>query len=208
MSSAQTNDATNAVANATDVAAGTNAMTNAVEPMLIIASTNSTMATGGTNHPAAPRQREKITIHSEGPYQMDLNDRWVTYQDRVRVTDRQMVMTCGWLMANLPEHGEHLTNIVAQTNVVGDFVDDKNQKWHVTGDKGVYAWHVQDGVTNETITLTGNPPQIEEGEATNTMTGDAIIYNIVTKKVTITNPTSVFYQTNSPTGTNSLTPKI
>src|SRR5580698_5678374 len=138
---AQTNDATNAVANTTDVSASTgiNAMTNAVEPMLIIASTNSTMATGGTNHPAAPRQREKITIHSEGPYQMDLNDRWVTYQDRVRVTDRQMVMTCEWLLANLPEHGEHITNIVAQTNVVGDFVDEKNQKWHVTGDKGVYA---------------------------------------------------------------------
>jgi lipopolysaccharide export system protein LptA len=211
ISAAQTNDATNAVANTTGVVAGadTNVMTNAVEPMPIIASTNATLAATETNHPAASHTREKITIHSEGPYQMDLNNRWITYQDRVCVIDRQMVMTCEWLMANLPQPGEHITNIVAQTNVVGDFVDDKNQKWHVTGDKGVYAYHVQNGVTNETITLTGNPPEIEEGPATNTMTGDAIIYNLITKKVRIENPTSVFwYETNAPAGTNSLAPKI
>ncbi len=211
ISAAQTNDATNTVANTNDVTASaiTNATTNAVEPMPAVTSTNAALATTETNHPAASRQREKITIHSEGPYQMDLNNHWVTYQDRVRVTDRQLIMTCEWLMANFPFHGEHITNIVAQTNVVGDFVDDENQKWHVTGDKGVYAYHVQDGVTNETITLTGNPPQIEEGASTNTMTGDAIIYNLITKKVRIDNPTSVFwYETNSPAGTNSLAPKI
>ena len=211
ISAAQTNDVTNDVANVTNVLAGaiTNATTNAVETMPTVTSTNATMAMTETNRPAASRQREKITIHSEGPYQMDLNAHWVTYQDHVRVTDKQMVMTCEWLLANLPFHGEHITNIVAQTNVVGDFVDEKNQKWHVTGDKGVYAWHVQDGVTNETITLTGNPPQIEQGSSTNTMTGDAIIYNLITKKVRIDNPTTVFwYQTNSPAGTNSLGPKI
>jgi lipopolysaccharide export system protein LptA len=209
ISSAQTNDMGNAAAG---VMAGgvTNATTNAVEPAPAITPANSIPELAGTNQPAVSRpQKEKITIHSEGPYQMDLNNRWITYQDRVRVIDRQMVMTCEWLMANLPQPGEHITNIVAQTNVVGDFVDDKNQKWHVTGDRGVYAYHVQDGVTNETITLTGNPPEIEEGPDTNTMTGDAIIYNIVTKKVTIQNPTSVFwYQTNAPAGTNSMAPKI
>ncbi|HTR41767.1 MAG TPA: LptA/OstA family protein [Pseudomonadales bacterium] len=206
ISAAQTNDITNTVAGATaDLT--TNATTNAVAEMPALASTNS--ITAGTNHPAASRPKEKITIHSEGPYEMDLNNRWITYQDRVRVTDQQMVMTCDWLMANLPQNNEHITNIVAQTNVIGDFTDDKNQKWHVTGDKGVYAYHVVDGVTNETITLTGNPPQIQEGQDTNTMTGDAIVYNIVTKKVTIKNPTSVFwYGTNSVAGTNSMAPKF
>jgi lipopolysaccharide export system protein LptA len=218
VSAAQTNEMTNAAANVT-ISAITNATTNAVEQMPAMMPTNSSPAlaktnlvdtSAKTNQPAASRpQREKITIHSEGPYQMDLNERWVTYQDRVRMTAGQMVMTCEWLLANLPQGSEHITNIVAQTNVIGDFIDEKNQKWHVTGDKGVYAYHVVDGVTNETLTLTGNPPEIEEGLDTNTMTGDAIIYNLVTRKVTIQNPTSVFwYATNSPAGTNSIAPRF
>jgi lipopolysaccharide transport protein LptA len=212
ISSAQTNDMTNAIAGVTNVTADivTNITTNAVAQMPAIAPTNSTAVMVETNHPAASRPpRVKMTIHSEGPYQMDLNDRWITYQDHVQVTEGQMTMKCEWLMANLPLGTEHITNIVAQTNVVGDFIDNKNRKWHATGDKGVYTYHVQDGVTNETVTLTGNPPEIQEGEETNTMTGDAIIYDLVTKKVTIPNPTSTFWHdTNSPAGTNSFAPKI
>jgi lipopolysaccharide export system protein LptA len=209
---AQTNDMTNAVTGATNITPDivTNITTNATAQIAAITPTNSTSAMTKTNHPAVSRpQRVKMTIHSEGPYQMDLNGHWATYQDHVRVTEGQMVMTCEWLLANLPEHGEHITNIVAMTNVVGDFVDNKNRKWHVTGDKGVYAYHAENGVTNETVTLTGNPPEIQEGEDTNTMTGDAIIYDAVTKKVNIKNPTSVYwYETNSPAGTNSFAPKI
>jgi len=163
-----------------------------------------------TNAPAASKPaREKITIHSDGLYQLDLVNRVTTYQYHVSVTGQQWKMTCEWLMANLPQNGEHITNIVAQTNVVGDFFDEKNQRWHVTGDKGVYAFHVQNGVTNETVTLTGHPPRIEEGPNTNTMTGDVIIYNMMTKLVTMSNVTSTFFPgTNSPAGTNSLGPNI
>ena len=32
---------------------------------------------------------------------------------------------------------------------------------HATGDKAVYDYSVQNGVTNETVTLTGNPQQVE-----------------------------------------------
>lgn len=212
ISSAQTNDMTNVVAGVTNVTADivTNITTNAVASIAAMTPTNSTASMSETNHPAASRPpRVKMTIHSDGPYQMDLNGHWITYQDHVQVTEGQMTMKCEWLMANLPLGNEHITNIVAQTNVVGDFIDNKNQKWHATGDKGVYAYHVQDGVTNETVTLTGNPPEIQEGQETNTMTGDAIIYDLVTKKVTIPNPTSTFWhETNSPAGTNSFAPKI
>lgn len=219
ISAAQTNDTTNATAGATNVTANvvTNIATNVVEQMPAVAPTNSASpladtnqadALAGTNHPAAARPRQKIAIHSEGPFQMDPNEHWITYQDHVSVTGNQWKMTCEWLMSDLPEHGQP-TNIVAQTNVVGDFIDFKNRKWHATGDKGVYAYHVQDGVTNETVTLTGNPPEIQEGQDTNTMTGDAIIYDLVTKKVTIPNPTSVFWHdTNAPAGTNGFAPKI
>ena len=45
---------------------------------------------------------------------------------------------------------------------------------HATGDKAVYDYDVQDGVTNETVTLTGNP-QVENAQGR--MTGDPIIWD-------------------------------
>ena len=199
---AQTNVSTNTVVD-TNAVVITKAVvnTNAVNAILALVTTNSPPPP--TNLPAAPKTgMEKITIHSDGPSYIDLNGRWTTYQDHVSAAGSQWKMTCEWLMANLPQTGGP-TNIVAQTNVVGDFTDDRNQKWHVTGEKGVYDFHVQNGMTNETVTLTGNPPTVEEGPNTNTMIGDAIIYDVVTKRVTIRNPTANFWRaTNAPTGTN------
>jgi len=215
LSAAQTNEVAGTDTNAAAEVI-TNATTNVLELTPVMPSTNSSPVTktnlvdtsAKTNRPAAAGPREKITIHSEGPFQMDLNAYWITYQDHVSVKGTGWKMTCEWLKSDLPLSGQP-TNIVAQTNVIGDFVDNKNRKWHATGDKGVYAFHVQDGVTNETVTLTGNPPEIQEGEETNTMSGDAIVYDVVTKKVNIKNPTSVFwYETNSATGTNLFAPKF
>lgn len=196
--------------------AQTNATITAGEHMMALpsadsspapAATNTPAASSATNAPARPA-REKVTINSD-VLQADFAHRVTTYQDHVSVTGDQWKMTCEWLMANLPEHGEHITNIVAQTNVVGDFQDEKNQRWHVTGDLGVYAFHILNGVTNETVTLWGNPARIEEGPDTNTMVGNVIIYNLMTKFVTMSNVTSTFFTgTNSPTGTNSLGPNI
>src|SRR5215469_12783284 len=85
---------TNGMAGAdTNAAAGvtTNAITNATELMPVLmptnlfaasAQTNLVDASAKTNHPAS-RPRQKITIHSEGPFQMDLNQHWITYQDHV-----------------------------------------------------------------------------------------------------------------------------
>ena len=72
-------------------------------------------------------------------------------------------------MANMPQNGEHVTNIVAKTNVVIDFTDEKGQKSHATGRKGVYFYHVENGVTNETVTLTGTPeqePELDQAQET------------------------------------------
>jgi lipopolysaccharide export system protein LptA len=187
---AQTNDMTNVITNAT---------TNMVGQIPAMTRTNSTSATGETNHPAASRPKEKITIHSDGAEHISLLGHWATYQDHVFVTGDRWKMTCEWLLANLPQTGGP-TNIVAETNVIGDFLDEKDQKWHVTGDKGVYAYHVVNGVTNETVTLTGHPPRVEEGADTNTMTGDVIIYDVIAKLVTVTNSTGVFWNNHSENG--------
>jgi lipopolysaccharide export system protein LptA len=171
---------------------------------------NEILALVTTNHPAAPTNtapkmpRGPTTITADGPANFDLNGHWVTYADHVVVSDAQTKLTCEWLMANLPQGGEHATNVVAETNVVVDFTDEKGQQTHATGDKAVYSYHVENGITNETVTLTGNPPKLQQGN--NVMTGTAIIWDRGTGHVTIEHPNGVFWQsTNSPSGTNSAT---
>ena len=70
--------------------------------------------------------------------------------------DPEIKLHCEWLVADLPQTGGASTNIVAETNVVIDATDDKGQKMHATGDKAVYVYAVENGVTNEMVTLTGH----------------------------------------------------
>lgn len=130
-----------------------------------------------------PKPRPPTRIEAEGPADFDLTGRRMIYRDHVRVDDPEMKLSCEWLAADLPPDGGHVTNIVAETNVVIDFADEKGQPYHATGDKAAYFYHVQGGVTNETITLTGNPAQIED--ALGTQTGDEIIFDRVNNRVSI-----------------------
>jgi len=87
-----------------------------------------------------------------------------------------MKLTCALLIADLPQSGGHVSHIVAETNVVIDAMDSKGQTMHATSDKAVYIYNVQDGVTNETVTLTGNPqPQVENAQGT--MVADVIVWD-------------------------------
>ena len=179
--------------------AQTNVNTNGVDAILALVT---------TNPPAPPPARftqthGPITIEAMGPAVFDWNSHWATYSDNVRVTNGEMTMTCEWLKTDLPQNGEQVTNITAETNVLIDFTDQKGQVTHATGDKAVYYFHVQDGVTNETITLTGNPPIVRQG--LNHISGDAIIYNLMTGLVNVNGPVQGAFwpDTNSVAGTNS-----
>lgn len=162
------------------------------------------------NHPGEPKVAHgPLKINADGPTVFDMNHHYVTYTENVVVTDPQMKLTCEWLEANLPQNGEHMTNIVARTNVVMDFTDEKGQKTRATGDRAVYYFHVENGVTNETVTLTANPPGKPKVEqAQNTMTGDAIIWDRATDQVRVTGHFKGAYwqNTNSPAGTNNTKP--
>jgi lipopolysaccharide transport protein LptA len=159
------------------------------------------------DHSGAPKiARGPLKINAEGPTAFDLNHHFVTYTENVVVTDPQMKLTCEWLQANLPVNGGRMTNIVAQTNVVMDFTDEKGQKTRATGDQAVYYFHVENGITNETVTLTANPPgKPKVVQEQNTMTGDAIIWDRTTDQVRVTGHFQGIYlpNTNSPAGTNS-----
>jgi lipopolysaccharide export system protein LptA len=108
----------------------------------------------------------------------DLSGHEAIYRGQVRVDDPQMKLACERLVADIPQSGGRVNHIVAETNVVIDFTDDKGQTNHVTCDKAVYVLKVQDGVTNETTTLTGNPqPRMENAQGT--QAGDVIIWSRV-----------------------------
>lgn len=176
--------------NTNAAASGTNAAGQILAPMT-------------TNAPAEPKPpRGPTVIEADGPADFDLTAREVIYHDHVRVDDPEMKLTCERLTANLPEAGERMTNIVAETNVVIDFSDEKGRPVHATGDKAIYCFRVQDGVTNETVTLSGNP-QVEN--ALGTQTGDEIVWDRANNRITIPrNARMVFHQNlnSAMSGTN------
>ena len=102
-----------------------------------------------------------------------------------------MKLACEQLIADVPQAGGHVNHIVAETNVVIDFTDNKGQTNHATGDKAVYVYQEQGGVTNETITLTGNP-QMENAQGT--LTGDAIVWDRQNNHLSASNQKMIFRQ--------------
>jgi lipopolysaccharide export system protein LptA len=146
------------------------------------------------------------TLISSRVADFDLNARHAIYSGDVHVTDPQMKLTCEWLIADLPQSGR-VNHIVAETNVVIDFTQN-NETTHATGEKAVYNFAVENGATNETVTLTGNP-QVDgvRGGMTYTNWADTIIWNradngirMINQHISILRPEKTA-QTNLPPGT-------
>jgi lipopolysaccharide transport protein LptA len=174
----------------------TNTNTNAVNEILALVTTNAPAA-----QPSSPGAPTRIDIKSDS-----VVFHWMTreavYSGHVRADDPAMKLRCERLIADLPQTGGRITNIVAQTNVVIDFTDNGGQTNHATCDKAVYVYRVQNGVTNETVTLTGNA-KVENAKGW--LTGEPIIWNRANGSLTATNEHMVFWQNlnNASGGTNS-----
>jgi lipopolysaccharide export system protein LptA len=171
-----------------------------------------------TNPPARPPTLRDLTqIHAGGGADFDLSGREVVYHGPVRVDDPQMKLTCEQLTADVPQASGRPNRIVAETNVVIDFTSDTGQTNHATGDKAVYLYSEQGGVTNESVTLTGNPqPQMENAQGT--QAGDVIIWTRVNGDIHVSirgnyhassrqNLSQIMTDTNSPP-TGTTTPAI
>lgn len=169
------------------------------------ATAQSSPASATTNSPDATRPpRAPTRIDSDNSADFDLNGHQAIYRGHVRVDDPQMKLTCAQLTTDLPQAGGRPNHIVAETNVVIDFTDDKGQTNHATSDKAVYLYNVQNGVTNETVTLTGNPqPQVENAQGT--QAGDVIVWDRANNKIHFDNPHMIFRQNLNgvPADTNS-----
>jgi lipopolysaccharide export system protein LptA len=144
--------------------------------LVLIAGLGGLMVHAQTNPPGAPPAPSvPILIHADSA-DFDLSGHQVIHHRHVRVDDPQMKLTCEQLVADLPPAGGRPNHIVAETNVVIDFTDTKGQTNHATGDKAVYVYSEQGGVTNKTVTLTGNPqPQLENAQGL--QVSDVIIWS-------------------------------
>lgn len=171
--------------------------------LLALAMLSSLMIRAQTNAPAEPSPAPAAKASARPPaprgptridsdtVDFDLSAREATYRGHVRVDDPQMKLTCAWLVADVPQSGGHVSRIVAETNVVIDFLDDKGRTNCATGEKAVYTYQEHNGVTNEIITLTGNP-KVENAQAT--MTGDEIVWDRANNHMSATNQKMIFRQ--------------
>jgi len=171
-------------------------------------------ATSLSTTPAVRRAPTRIDSDS---LDFDKTAHQMVYRGHVMVDDPQMKLTCALLTTDLPESGGRPSRIDAETNVVIDFFDDKGQPNHATSDRAIYVFNVQNGVTNETITFTGNA-RIENAQGT--LTGEPIYWDRANNHLHADNENMVFRQnltsvmantnppaaeaTNLPPGTNAV----
>ena len=157
------------------------AQTNAVRTTVAM-STNAPAAS--TNKPVAKAAPGPTQINSDGA-EFDLNAHRAVYHGNVVVERPDVKLTCGWLVVDLPPAGGRLNRVVAETNVVIDFTDEKGQKYHVTSAKAVYDFKVENAVTNETVTFTGSP-KVETAQST--IESEPMVWDRVKNKFSFTAP--------------------
>jgi lipopolysaccharide export system protein LptA len=134
----------------------------------------------------------------------EASGREAIYRGRVRVDDPQMKLACEKLVADVPQAGGHVNHIVAETNVVIDFLDNRGKTNHATADKAVYVYAEQGGATNETVTLTGNP-QMENEQGT--LTGDVIVWDRLNNRLSASNQKMILRQNFSGLAAATNTPE-
>ncbi len=108
------------------------------------------------------------------------------------------------MTANLPLAG-HIDHLIALTNVVMDSVDEKGQTNHATSDMATYDYHVQNGVTNEIITLSGNA-RAETAQVI--LWGEPIKYDRITGSLTAVNEHTIFKQSLASAHANTNQPGV
>lgn len=79
------------------------------------------------------------------------------FQGGVRITHPQMAWSCETLTVDLPPEGMHVESVLAQRQVVFNFIDNSGQVVKGAAEKALYQYKVSAGVTNEQMELTGNP---------------------------------------------------
>lgn len=167
--------------------------------LLILGFAGASLLAGAQTNALIPKMSlAQIVIKSHQAY-YDGNAHQIIYYDDVLATNASLRMTCAWLAIDMPSTGNP-TNIVAETNVVMNFTDQKGQTNLLVADKAVYSYSLANSVTNETITFTGHT---RYENANIIETGDPIIWTNVDNNLYVSNPVTMFRKTpNYGNGTN------
>jgi len=170
----------------------------AVAGGIVVAQTNA------PSHNVPPHQPTEISSDSAD---FDLNTNRAVYRGHVLVVDPKVKMQCEWLVVDLPAKGGHLENVIAETNVVIDFTDEKGQAYHVTAARAVYAYSQSGSVTNETVTFTGSP-KVESTDST--ILSEPLVWDRAANHFIFHNEKMIFRQNISGggAGTNTLPIKL
>ena len=86
-----------------------------------------------------------------------IETRSAVYRGNVRLEDPRIHLTCEQLTADVPEEGERVEQVIAETNVVIIMLDERGLTNRAYADKAVYTYQATDAATNETVELTGGP---------------------------------------------------
>jgi len=122
---------------------------------------------------------QKLVIHSDSGG-FDMTNYRTFYQGHVRADEPRMHLISDWLTADLPRARDPDSRVVANTNVVVVLIDNKGQTNHATSDQAVYFMHVADGITNETVTLTGHAKMWNDKF---TVVGEPLVYDMVKQEL-------------------------
>lgn len=164
---------------------------------MLRAQTNATATMQPTNAP---------TIINSDNANFDLlsTPRQAFYYGHVHVDNPKMQLTCEKMVADLPPEGGHISRIVAETNVLIAAINDKGETNHSKSDKAVYIFNLQNGVTNETITLSGHASATNDADGS-TMTGEPLVWDRATGRIYATNEVIIIKQklSDAMVGTNS-----
>ena len=159
-------------------------------------------ARGQTNAPvsgSASRGLSEITAAS-ADFDLSASNRQAVYRGHVYVNDPEVQLWCELLTVKLPADGGHVSHVQAETNVVIDFTDHNKQTNHLTAAKAVYTYKVENAVTNEIVTFTGNPV-VETPDAV--ISAEPIQWDRATARLHFTNPHMKSRQNSNGGGTNA-----
>ena len=172
-----------------------------------------------TNAPAAKLVEQVLKVDSDSGYYDGITNQMVYLGHVFVIYNMKDTLDCERLTVDIPADHGNPTNIVAETNVVVDVLDEKGGTNHITAGKAVYSYQLLNpatnvvksitnvvyAVTNELITFTGgNPrPMLERPDAT--VSDDTIIINVRTRGVSWPGPhlEMQFKQISSPGKTNN-----
>ena len=79
------------------------------------------------------------------------------FEGGVQVTHPQMQLSCQTAQLDFPHADNKTQRLIAREAVEFDLLDERGQKIHGTGQKAVYTYSVNAGLTNDSVELTGNP---------------------------------------------------